>query len=330
MNKAPHCTADLRIGSEAFGPASVQSALDSMERPGSLGACDKPWARNAAARLRSRQQSAAYQAPVSSQFTEPSTPQVHRVRRAGGVTYQTASARPQWTGAFELLQRRYMEVGLAKYAETPDSHQQMRVLQYHLQGNSQVFVATVNDAVIGTVTLVMDGPEGLPIESSYPGAIGRRRELSRIGEITSLAVDPSYDKPGEIFAQLTRLLCFFARFHELDHLAAIVHPRHAKFYQNALGFKQIGQEMEFAAVEGRPGVAVIGALNVHENCHPRYRSYYCEGDFPTSTFKPFPIDGDDRKFFAQSLANAQFPIKPETRLRASKAELDSAMTNKAR
>lgn len=249
---------------------------------------------------------------------------------AGGVTYQTASTRPQWRAAFELLQRRYMEVGLAKYTETPDSHQEMRVLPYHLQGNSQVFVALVNDAVVGTVTLVMDGAKGLPIESSYPRAVGRRRQVSRVGEITSLAVDPTYDKPGEIFAQLTRLLCYFARFHGLDYLAAIVHPRHAKFYQHALGFEQIGQEMEFAAVEGRPGVAVIGALNNYENCRPRYRSYYFEGDFSPSTFKPFPIESDDRKFFSQSLADSQFPIKPEARRRESASELDSAMANKAR
>ncbi|TWU19981.1 N-acyl amino acid synthase FeeM domain-containing protein [Allorhodopirellula heiligendammensis] len=209
------------------------------------------------------------------------------------IEYRLACSRSDFLGAFELLQTRYLEAGLA---DCTAGACRIRMMPYHRWEQSQVFVAEAQERIVGTVTLVRDGRYDLPICDNYEREILAAREIGRVGEITSLAVDPVHPKPAEVFGQLTRILTFYARYHGMDFLAATVHPRHAKFYQHAMGFQVIGDEVQCRQVCGNPGVAVLGAVNDRSKYRRRWQDYYFDGVFPRSEMHPRPITADEHSY----------------------------------
>ncbi|TWU54503.1 hypothetical protein Poly51_32220 [Rubripirellula tenax] len=224
-----------------------------------------------------------------------------RVRVAGStnvdfVRSQTAATRDDFASAFRLLQQRYEDAGLSRH-----NRQRMRIMDFHLSGDSQVFIATYRGEVVGTVTLVL-GHSRLPAASTYPKAVARLQQESgfRVGEITSLAIDSDKAPRGEVFGQLTRLSISFARAQGLEHLVAVVHPRHARFYTRAMGCEIIGRETPYVAVGGKPGIAVVGSVNDRSRYSPRWRDYCLDGNFADNDLQSRPMHPDDAAHFAQS------------------------------
>ena len=209
------------------------------------------------------------------------------------VYVQTARTLKDLESAFRLLQQRYSGIGLSQLAGPL-----LRIMPYHLRSSSQVFIAKVAGQVVGTVTLVCNSKQGLPMSESFPDAIGNLvQTTNRIGEITSLAVDPEYESRGEVFAQLTRLLTFFARNENLEYLTAVAHPRHAKFYQRAMGAELVSDEKSYAAVEGKPGVAIVWSVSDDSRFRKKWRSHYFDGDFSPLELTPRPITIHQAKYF---------------------------------
>ncbi len=205
------------------------------------------------------------------------------------IKYRPVCSRSDLLGAFALLQNRYEAAGLAESMPSRTSMPSIRMMPYHGWYQSQVFVAAMGRRIVGTVTLIRDGQNCLPISENYRREIQSARAIGRVGEITSLAVDPVHPKPTEVFGQLTRLLTFFARYHRMDYLAATVHPRHAKFYQNAMGFRVIGDEIQCDHVAGKPGVAVLGSVNNASDYRDRWKDYYFTGRFTRDKLLPRPM-----------------------------------------
>lgn len=225
-------------------------------------------------------------------------------RRESPLYIRLADCRDDLEQSFRLLQSRYRESGL-----THVSRQPMRILSCHLWDSTQVFVAEQDGRIVGTVTLVMDGHRGLPIADLYPREIAELRRTSvGIGEITSLAVRSSESSHrGAVFAELTRLLTFFARGEGLDALVAVVHPRHGKFYQRAMGFRVQGQVKGCQIVGGRPGIAVMGSIVDPSGYRPRWRRHYFDGSFGADLLRHRPISPLDRHYFQQVATSQETP-----------------------
>ncbi|TWT56268.1 N-acyl amino acid synthase FeeM domain-containing protein [Allorhodopirellula solitaria] len=209
--------------------------------------------------------------------------------RQDQICYRAVQSRSDLLGAFGLLQERYESAGLAEPASNCVDERRIRMMPFHGWRQSQVFIAALGDRIVGTVTLICDGRYNLPIAQHYRDEIKAARKMGRVGEITSLAVDPVHPKPAEIFGQLTRLLTFFARVQRMDFLAATVHPRHAKFYCNAMGFQLIGEEVQCHHVAGNPGVAVLGSVNDESKYRKRWRDYYFSGSFGETDLQARPM-----------------------------------------
>jgi hypothetical protein len=229
-----------------------------------------------------------------------------RGRARKSVRFRLAQSRSDLEGAFRILQKRYAESGL-----TPNVGAKLRVMPYHLWSDTQVFVALHQDRVIGSVTLVRDGIEhGLPMESTYPEAIQKLRSKGvRIGEICCLCVGS--DNPNsstELFAGLTRIMTFHARFMQLDSLLAVVHPRHGKFYRHAMGFKEIGGLSSYRQVGGQPGIPVLGELQAESGCRDRWKRVYFAGNFSAGELEPRPMSMIDREYFRRFLHGYMQPV----------------------
>lgn len=238
--------------------------------------------------------------PVQSDFAD--TPQVLSIN---AIDFRLARSRRDLTGAFELLQRRYAEAGLSA-----DRSAELRVLPYHLWRETQIFVAVHRGKVIGSVSLTRDGNDsGIPMESTYGDVVERlRRERQSFGEVCSLTVDSPGDRStGEIFGQLTRMIMFFSRHIGLDQLVAVVHPRHAKFYQRAMGFDTIGGPTQYHQVAGQPGIPILGSVNNRDRYRRRWQQFYFDGCYAKGVLDPSPLSFADVNYFRQYL-----PSTPES------------------
>src|SRR4029079_19537838 len=97
--------------------------------------------------------------------------------------YKLASGLNELDGAFRVVYEGYVHRGLM----LPNVHR-MRITPYQLSPTAQVFVALNNRSVVSTLSLVEDGPEGLPMESLFGHEIHSfRRQRQRVAEVTSLA-----------------------------------------------------------------------------------------------------------------------------------------------
>ncbi len=97
------------------------------------------------------------------------------------------------------------------------------------------------DEVVATLTLGRDSPAGLLADALYSPELDRlRRPGRRVCEVSKLAVDPEFSSPDLLIALLQS-----AHRHGQERFAASdvvieVNPRHARYYQRVLGFRQLG------------------------------------------------------------------------------------------
>ena len=167
----------------------------------------------------------------------------HRVANVG-VEAKPDGARPrlfkirgadshgQRSSANILIKRRYAWRGYQN-AGLPDEQTPNRI----------TLTATDHDAIIGTITVGLDGPEGLHAEDTFgPEVDALRANGHRICEFTKLAMDPVAGAK-QVLASLFHVAYIVAyRFKGFDTLLIEVNPRHVNYYTRMLGCKVLGEE----------------------------------------------------------------------------------------
>lgn len=145
-----------------------------------------------------------------------------------------------------LIERRYSWRGL--HAGDPHPH------QFH--PDSLTLVASRCKEVFGTVTLRLDGQDGLLADVLYREEIAflRQRAEARVCEITQLAVDTPHNTK-EVLGALFHLIYIHGRLiHGSTEVVIEVHPRHAGFYRRMLGFTTLGEQKNCPRVNDAPAV----------------------------------------------------------------------------
>lgn len=114
--------------------------------------------------------------------------------------------------------------------------------------NAWTIVALRDANVIGTLSLVFDGPEGLQADHSYRGYIDDRRAVGgRCVEVTKLAVDRrarGYPTLDAIFRAAVAIM----EAANCTDVFAEAKPGHARVYEDRLRFWPVGQETTAARV----------------------------------------------------------------------------------
>lgn len=113
----------------------------------------------------------------------------------------------------------------------------------HDAPNRITLMADVEGRVIGTLTIGLDSPAGLLVDSLYKDQIDLLRAQGEVVcEFSKLAVDQEI-KSKRVLASLFHLAYIYAH---LIHGATVtvieVNPRHVLFYKRMLGFEQYGEE----------------------------------------------------------------------------------------
>lgn len=109
--------------------------------------------------------------------------------------------------------------------------------------NRITLMADLEGRVIGTLTIGIDSPCGLLVDTLYKDEIDRLRQDQRlVCEFTKLAVDQEI-KSKRVLASLFHLAYIYAHLiHGATDTVIEVNPRHAVFYKRMLGFEQLGEE----------------------------------------------------------------------------------------
>jgi hypothetical protein len=108
--------------------------------------------------------------------------------------------------------------------------------------NRVTLTSTHKGEVVGTLTLGLDSPMGILADQIFKDEIDAfRARGSKVCELTKLAFDPTVQSQA-LMASLFNLGIMYGRdVHGCSDLFIEVNPRHRRFYQQMLGFKQLGE-----------------------------------------------------------------------------------------
>ncbi len=173
---------------------------------------------------------------------------------AGGETYLVGPAtnRTARKKAYELVHRLYVEQGYTSALESG-----MWINVFLLLPETVTIVAEKAGEVVGTLSVVFDGPLGLPADLLYADEIDGIRVSGRNPcEVASLAISPDEKTASrQIMARLTNQLYVIARhIRGATDYVITVNPHHAAYYERMHLFDTAGPEQEYGKVGGAPAV----------------------------------------------------------------------------
>jgi len=221
--------------------------------------------------------------------SESESATVVRVERLLGTQetgFRIAESRDEYRGAFRLIYQAYVHAGLAE----PNPYK-MRVTPYQLLPTTKVLVAISAGSVIATVSLVVDGEMGLPMEAIYGEEVAfLRNEGLLLAEVSCLADHQGgADRSPAMALRLMSLMVQCAQRQGVNQLLIAVHPRHARFYQRFTAFEPIGGLKSYQAVCNRPAVALALDLDRAPLEHPDLYQRFVAVRFPGEVFLRRPM-----------------------------------------
>lgn len=130
--------------------------------------------------------------------------------------------------------------GIASYLNTP---------------GATTFGFFYSGTLCGTISIVFDGSEGLPLDSTYADELTPWRAAGKkLAEVVQFAVDHeayatvSGEKASPLLTvPLFAMIFSHALQEKVDYLCITVHPHHGRFYK-LLGFAQIGEPKQYASI----------------------------------------------------------------------------------
>lgn len=109
--------------------------------------------------------------------------------------------------------------------------------------NRVTLMASDLEKALATITVGFDSPDGLMVEELYREDLAPLRSRgAHLCEFTKLAVDRN-EQSKEVLAMMFHIAYMYARrIHRCSDLVIEVNPRHVRFYERMLGFRQLGPE----------------------------------------------------------------------------------------
>ena len=149
-----------------------------------------------------------------------------------------AVTRQEITAALSILHDSYVETGYIY----PDPSN-LRLTPFHALPGTRILVAKYGQEVIGTITIIRDGPMGLPLEQAFDLS-SLRTKKTYIGELSSLAIKKKFriEKGKVLFALLKYTYTYARDFMGIDAFIIGVHPKFEDFYRAILLFQPISSK----------------------------------------------------------------------------------------
>lgn len=108
--------------------------------------------------------------------------------------------------------------------------------------NQITLAASMKDTLVGTITLSIDSAAGLMADEIFKAEVDKHRGPgSKLCELTKLAFDADADSPFPLAALFHICFIYARRIHHCTDAFIEVNPRHRRYYERMLGFKQEGE-----------------------------------------------------------------------------------------
>lgn len=155
--------------------------------------------------------------------------------------YQVRIARTadEYRDAFALVHVAYAYLGIESVRKA-----ELRITPQHLLPEATVLVAYDGEQPVGTMTVTVDSPAGLPLDGDYPAELDQLRAAGRkLVDYGSLSVVHRCRHTG-VPALLAMAANCVALAHGGDHLVIGVHPRAAAYYHAVYAFAVTGEPQQ--------------------------------------------------------------------------------------
>ena len=233
-----------------------------------------------------------------------------------GVTLRIAQTPAEALAAGRLVHDAYVARGiLAPHASGT------RVTAHGILPTTRTIVAKLGDRVIGAISLVCDGPLGLPLEGTYrAGVEGFRAAGERLAEVGSLAIAEEHRSRGLVHL-LYRYVFEVAQACGVTRLVIAVHPKAEPSYRGPLLFERFGEETSYPGLNksARALPLAMSLDGIDERLHAifgddvdlgnPYHVYYARN---WSNLAPIcPASGAAQRAMAQALVKARYDVFEE-------------------
>lgn len=220
----------------------------------------------------------------------------------GGLSFRVAGDAASVTAAWRVVYDVYLRSGFIN-ANPHLIHTSAPMVSSH----AAVLLAEADSQIEATLTAVIDGPAGLPLDSVYKPELDQlRRSGRRITEYGSFAHVRQLGSPdletaagakpraarldSRVHASivgLMRLAFHFGATRNSSDFVIGVHPRHVAFYARGFGFRPVGGLRTYPAVNDRPVVLLHGNLqeSLARNPLPHALAYCLNNPVPIDMFK---------------------------------------------
>jgi hypothetical protein len=209
----------------------------------------------------------------------------NRISNLPDIQFTRAVDADDFAGAFRCIYETYRRRGLA-----PLIPHEMRLTRHHLLPSTRVFVARRGREVVGTLSLVEDGPLGVPMRAVFSRHIDElTRSQSRVAEATCFAVRDNHCSDLEVIYQLMGLVAQSAHRRRVSRVLIAVHPRHAPFYERAAGFRPFAPTTPYPSVGGKLAVAMeLNPTTIGEQAPHLWQKYFGY-EYPEVALSPLPV-----------------------------------------
>ncbi|MBW2734633.1 MAG: hypothetical protein JRH20_19770, partial [Deltaproteobacteria bacterium] len=151
----------------------------------------------------------------------------------------------EYQDAFRLVRTGYVYQGYL-----PMRSPELRIYNQHVLPESVVLVAKKGESVVGTMTVTLDSPAGLPLDKDYANGLGGLRgRREKLVEYGALAVLQPYQGSG--VPTLMNMAAWWLAHNLLGatHVVIGVNPRAVSWYRATMGFTPFGSLREHADLE---------------------------------------------------------------------------------
>jgi len=176
------------------------------------------------------------------------------------LTLKIAETQQEIEACLALLHDAYVDSGFMK--PHPSG---LRATIFHALPTTTTLCAKIGDRVVGTISLIRDGPYGFPLQKIFDLQKVRLKNEA-IAEVSALAVHRSYRRLGGLilFPLMKFMYEYCTTYFDVRHLVIAVNPRHIEMYESLLLFRRLkAQPVEnYDFVNGAP--AIGATLDLYE------------------------------------------------------------------
>ena len=189
---------------------------------------------------------------------QPADARAHGLSRTAGgetpqgLTYSVAETIEEVTEAWQLLYRAYLRAGYIK--TNPFG---IHTVPQAVGPRAVVILGRIRGVTVSTITAMIDGPRGLPLDSVYQHELDALRargttlmEVGLFGDRRDI-VGEQDDRTFTAVFELMRFTFSFGRGEGVDFVCGIP-PRRSRLYGRSFGFQAIGAPTTYSTVEDNP------------------------------------------------------------------------------